>query len=232
MPTDRHHSQRQAVVDACRRMNAMGVNQGTVGNISARVDGGFLISPTGVPYHQLEAEQIVEMDLDGGYRGDWLPSSEWRIHAAIYGARREAGAVVHTHAPHATAMSCLRVDVPAFHYMIAVTGGASLRCADYATYGTPELAEAMLRALEDRCVCLLANHGVVGFGPSLDKALSLVAEVDNLCRQYILARQAGEPVLLDEAEMARVLDIFRNYGRQDVDQAPGGAVRRDRPVSH
>lgn len=232
MSTDRYQGTRQAVVDACRRMNAMGVNQGTVGNISARVDKGFVISPTGVPYPTLEAEQIVEMDLDGGYVGDWLPSSEWRIHAAIYGARPDAGAVVHTHAPHATALSCLRRDVPAFHYMIAVTGGASLRCADYATYGTPELAEAMLRALEGRTACLLANHGVVAFGPSLNKAFNLVVEVENLCRQYILACQTGEPVILDEAEMTRVLDIFKGYGRQDVAEAPGGAVRRDRPVRH
>ena len=232
MPTDRHHGLRQAVVDACRRMNAMGVNQGTVGNVSARVEAGFLVSPTGVPYDKLEAAQIVEMDLAGGYLGDWLPSSEWRIHAAIYGARPEAGAVVHTHAPHATALSCLRIEVPAFHYMMAVTGGSSLRCADYATYGTPELAAAMLKALEGRTACLLANHGVVAFGPTVDKALSVVAEVENLCRQYILARQAGEPVVLDQAEMARVLDIFKGYGRQDAAQAPGGAVRRDHPVKH
>jgi len=232
MPTDRHNGLRQAVVDACRRMNAMGVNQGTVGNVSARIDGGFLISPTGVPYDRLEPGQIVTMDFAGGYVGDWLPSSEWRIHAAIYGARPEAGAVIHTHAPHATALSCLRLEIPAFHYMMAVTGGASLRCADYATYGTPELAAAMLKALEGRTACLLANHGVVGFGPTLDGALALVAEVENLCRQYILARQAGEPVILDPAEMDRVLAIFRNYGRQDVHEAPGGAIRRDQPVRH
>lgn len=232
MPTDRHLGLRQAIVDACRRMNAAGINQGTVGNISARIDTGFLISPTGVPYDKLEATQIVEMDLAGGYFGDWLPSSEWRIHAAIYGARREAGAVVHTHAPHATALSSLRVDVPAFHYMVAVTGGSSLRCADYATYGTPELATAMLKALAGRTACLLANHGVVAFGPTLDRAMALIAEIENLCRQYILARQAGEPVILDAAEMARVLDVFRNYGRQDAAQAPGGAVRRDTPVRH
>lgn len=232
MSTDRHQRLRQAIVDACRRMNAMGVNQGTVGNISVRADGGFLISPTGVPYDRLEPAQIVEMNLDGGYVGDWLPSSEWRIHAAIYGARAQAGAVVHTHAPHATALSCLRRDVPAFHYMIAVTGGSSLRCADYATYGTPELAAAMLTALKGRTACLLANHGVVGFAPAIDGALALVAEVENLCRQYILARQAGEPVILDAVEMERVLDIFKSYGRQDATEAPGGAVRRDHPVKH
>ncbi|MBE0532987.1 MAG: class II aldolase/adducin family protein [Rhodospirillales bacterium] len=214
MPTDPHREMRQAVVETCRRMNALGVNQGTVGNVSARSGDGFLISPTGVPYESLASEQVVAMDLDGGWAGDWRPSSEWRIHAAIYLARPEAGAVIHTHAPNATALSCLRRDVPAFHYMMAVTGGASLRCAEYATYGTPELAAHMLRALEDRTACLLANHGVVGFAPTLEAALALMAEVENLCRQYILTRQAGEPVILDAAEMMQVLEIFKTYGRQ------------------
>lgn len=214
--TDPHRALREAVVDTCRRMNAMGVNQGTVGNVSARAGDGFLISPTGVPYDRLRPAQVVAMDVDGGWTGDWRPSSEWRIHAAIYRARPDAGAVVHTHAPHATALSCLRRDVPAFHYMMAVAGGASLRCAEYATYGTPELAEAMLRALDGRTACLLANHGAVGFAATLEAALALMAEVENLCRQYILARQAGEPVILDEAEMARVLEIFRTYGEQNT----------------
>lgn len=216
MPSDPHREMRRAIVETCRRMNAIGVNQGTVGNVSARSGDGFLISPTGVPYESLAPEQVVAMDIDGGWTGDWRPSSEWRIHAAIYGARPEAGAVIHTHAPHATALSCLRRDVPAFHYMMAVTGGASLRCAEYATYGTPELAANMLRALKDRTACLLANHGAVGFAPSLEAALALMAEVENLCRQYILARQAGEPVILNAAEMARVLEIFGTYGKQDL----------------
>lgn len=220
MPTDPHRDLRRAVVDICRRMNAMGVNQGTVGNVSARAKAGFLISPTGVPYDRLAPEQVVAMDLDGGWSGDWRPSSEWRIHAAIYAARPEAGAVVHTHAPHATALSCLRRDVPAFHYMMAVTGGASLRCAEYATYGTPELAANMLRALDGRTACLLANHGAVGFAHSLEAALALMVEVDTLCRQYILARQAGEPVILEDAEMTRILEIFKTYGRQDTGQRP------------
>lgn len=216
MPTDPYPEMRRAIVETCRRMNAIGVNQGTVGNVSARSGDGFLISPTGVPYESLAPEQVVAMDLDGGWAGDWRPSSEWRIHAAIYGARPEAGAVIHTHAPNATALSCLRRDVPAFHYMMAVTGGASLRCAKYATYGTPELAANMLRALEGRTACLLANHGVVGFAPTLEAALALMAEVENLCRQYILTRQAGEPVILDAAEMTRVLETFKTYGKQDL----------------
>lgn len=216
MPTDPHRETRQAVVETCRRMNTIGVNQGTVGNVSARSGNGFLISPTGVPYDRLAPEQVVAMDLDGGWTGDWRPSSEWRIHAAIYRARPEAGAVIHTHAPHATALSCLRRDVPAFHYMMAVTGGTSLRCAEYATYGTPELAANMLSALEDRTACLLANHGTVGFAPGLEAALNLMAEIENLCRQYILARQAGEPVILEAAEMKRVLEIFKNYGKQEL----------------
>lgn len=235
MPRPHHTKARQSVVAICRRMNALGINQGTSGNVSVRAGDGFLISPSGIPYDSLAPEQVVEMDLDGGYFGDWRPSSEWRLHTDIYASRPEAGAIVHTHSPHATALACLRQDVPAFHYMVAAAGGPTLRCAEYATFGTKELSVHMLKALEGRSACLLANHGAVAFGADLDAALALAVEVESLCRQYILARQLGTPVVLDPAEMTRILKLFESYGKQEGDgdlDAEARArlpVRRDEP---
>ena len=205
---------RQAVIDTCLAMNAQGLNQGSSGNVSVRNGAGFLITPSGVPYAAMTPDQVVQMDLEGGYFGDWLPSSEWRMHLDLYRARPEAGAIVHVHSTYATALSCLRRGIPAFHYMIAVAGGADLRCAEYATFGTQALSDAMLAALADRAACLLANHGQIALGPNLDKALWLAGEVEALCRQYSVARQAGEPVILDTAEMARVQQRFATYGKQ------------------
>lgn len=205
---------RQAIIDTCVEMNRLGINQGTSGNVSRRVDDGFLITPSGVPYDAMTPEQIVQMDLDGGYLGDWLPSSEWRMHTDIYKAKPEAQAVVHTHSTYATALSTLRIDIPAFHYMIAVTGGSTLRCAEYATFGTQALADAMIEALQKRSACLLANHGVICFGPDLKKALWLAGEIETLCHQYHVARQNGEPIVLPEDEMATVIRKFGLYGMQ------------------
>ena len=208
----KHAALRQSIIDSCREMNALGINQGTSGNISARVEGGFLITPSGVPYDEMSPDQMVEMDLDGGHRDGQKPSSEWRMHGDIYRGRPEAGAVVHTHATFCTALACLHREIPAFHYMVAVAGGASIRCADYATFGTQALSDNMLRALEGRRACLLANHGMICFGPDLKKTLALAVEVETLARQYWHASQAGEPVLLSEVEMKRVLERFKSYG--------------------
>ena len=205
---------RQKVIDICRQMNTLGLNLGTSGNVSVRNKGGFLITPSGIPYDSMTPDQIVQMDLDAGYRGEWLPSSEWRMHLDIFAEHKQANAVVHVHSTYATALSCLRLDVPAFHYMIGVTGGTTLRCADYATFGTRELSEAMGRALEDRTACLLANHGQICFGPDLDKTLWLAGEIEALCHQYHVARLTGEPVILDDKEMDRVLKRFKTYGKQ------------------
>ena len=206
--------ERQAIVSACQRMNAEGLNQGTSGNVSTRIDGGMLISPSGVPYDCTTPEQIVFVKQNGSWSGKWKPSSEWRMHLDIYRRRPEAGAVVHVHSPHATALSCLRRGVPAFHYMVAVAGGNDIRCAQYATFGTQALSDGMLSALEDRSACLLANHGQIAFAPTLDRAVWLAGEVETLCRQYVLACSLGDPVLLNDEEMRRVLDLFREYGRQ------------------
>ena len=235
MKNTNHPELRNEIIDVCRRMNALGINQGTSGNVSARIDGGLLITPSGIPYDDLLPEQIVAMDAEGGYVGDYLPSSEWRMHYDILRHRPEAGAVVHTHAAHCTALACLRTKIPAFHYMIAVAGGKDIRCSDYATYGTQALSDTMLAALEDRRACLLANHGMICFGPNLDKALSLAVEVENLARQYWLARQINPPAILPDEEMQIVLDRIKSYGKQahelDPDAPPAfiPPPRRDAP---
>jgi L-fuculose-phosphate aldolase len=216
-------------------MNALGLNQGTSGNISARIGDDVLITPSGVPYDEMSPEEIVRMDLEGGYYGKLLPSSEWRMHLDIFRHRPDAGAVVHAHPTFSTALSCLREDIPPFHYMIAVAGGTDIRCARYATFGTQDLSDHMLAALEGRSACLLANHGMICFGPTLAKAMWLAIEVETLARQYWHARQAGTPVLLGEGEMSAVLARFKTYGRQpdeldeDEFEAIAAPVRRDLP---
>ncbi len=212
-----HKALRKQVIETCLAMNAQGINQGTLGNVSTRTEDGFLISASGIPYHRMKPLHVVEMDLDGGYRGDFFPSTEWRMHLDIYKNSPEAGAVIHVHSNYATALACLRKEVPAFHYMIAVTLGTSLRVTDYAEFGTQELSATMLKAMEGRNACLLANHGQICFAPNLDKALQLAGEIEMLCHQYWAALLAGKPVLLNEAEMASVLKRFKTYGKQAAD---------------
>ena len=214
---------REKVIETCLNMNASGINQGTSGNVSVRTDEGFLITASGIPYARMKPEHIVEMDLDGGYLGEYLPSSEWRMHLDIFKARPEAVAIVHTHSVHATALSCLRRDIPAFHYMIGVAGGTTIRVSEYAEFGTQNLSDVMLRALQERSACLLANHGQICFGPNLDKALWLAIEVETLCRQYWTAMLAGKPVILNEQQMTTVLKRFKTYGKQAGDMVKGDA---------
>jgi L-fuculose-phosphate aldolase len=227
----RHNKLRREIIETCRAMNAQGINQGTSGNVSARLPDadGFLITPSGIPYDLMTEDQIVEMDMGGGYVGDLLPSSEWRMHFDIYRIRPDAGAVVHTHSVHATALSCLRRAIPAFHYMIGVGGGADIRCAEYATFGTQALSANMLKALEGRTACLLANHGMICLAPSLRKGLWLAGEVETLARQYWVACQSGEPVILPEEEMARVLARFGTYGKQAHELKAGDAPAVEAP---
>jgi L-fuculose-phosphate aldolase len=213
---------RKEVIKTCLRMNEEGINQGTSGNVSVRTDEGFLITASGIPYEKMKPVHVVEMDLEGGYRGDFLPSTEWRMHLDIFKARPEAQAIVHVHSIYATALACLRKDVPAFHYMIGVTGGVSLRVSDYAEFGTQALSDTMLKAMEGRKACLLANHGQIAFGPTLGKALWLAGEIEALCQQYWAASLAGKPVLLDEKQMTTVLARFKTYGKQ-----PGELVKSD-----
>ena len=208
---------REAVIATARAMNESGINVNKSGNVSVRCTrgtrAGFLLTPTGVPYDRLEVDDIVFIADDGRVTGRCEPSSEWRFHAAIYAARPELHAVVHTHSVHATALACQGLGIPAFHYMVAVAGGDDIRCSDYATFGTQALADYALAALQDRKACLLAHHGVIACGASLDAALALAVEVENLARTYVVVRALGEPRLLDRTEMERVLERFRTYGQ-------------------
>lgn len=194
------------------------LNPGTAGNLSVRVregdEEGYLITPSGMDYEQLEPEDIVFMRLDGTSEGRRKPSSEWRFHRDVYAGRPEAGAVLHAHAPFATSLACLRRDIPPFHYMIARFGGDTIRCAEYATFGTQALSDKALAAMDGRCACLLANHGLLLFGSTLAGAFALAVEFEALCEQYWRACQIGAPVTLSADEMRTVLAKFASYGQQ------------------
>ena len=215
------------VLATARAMNASGINRGSAGNVSARCEGGFMITPTGMAYDACTAGDMVKVMRSGiqadgtdGTAGASLatprkPSSEWRFHRDIYAARPEAGAVVHTHSPFATALACQGQDVPAFHYMVARFGGVDVRCAAYATFGSQELSDAIIGALDGRCACLMAHHGMVVFGRDCDHALALAVELETLCEQYWRVLQLGAPKLLPAEEMTRVLAKFASYGQQE-----------------
>jgi L-fuculose-phosphate aldolase len=207
---------RQAIIDACRRMNALGINQGTSGNISVRHGDGLLITPTSVPYEAMTPDQIVFMGLDGSHAKNQRPSSEWRFHLDILRSRNEVEAVVHAHPIHCTILAIMGLEIPPIHYMIAVAGGDSIRCAPYATYGTPELSAHALKALEDRQACLLDHHGMIATGPSLSKAMWLAVEVETLARQYHGCLQIGRPPLLPTDEIERVRLKMAGYGHADA----------------
>lgn len=205
------------VIENCLAMNSEGINQGSAGNISVRYEDGFLITPSGVAYQHLQPGDIVFVNRDGISQDRLAPSSEWRMHRDIYLDRPEAGAVLHAHSTFATALSCLRLEIPAFHYMVAVAGGRNIRCAEYALFGTQLLSDNMLAALDDRRACLLGTHGMICYHDSLDKVLLLGIEIESLARQYWHACQLGEPVLLDDAQMTEVLERFKSYGKQPGD---------------
>ncbi|HQR04355.1 MAG: class II aldolase/adducin family protein [Proteobacteria bacterium] len=199
---------------AARRMNALGISRGRSGNVSVRIDRGFLITPTGMDYPACTPADMVAMDMAGAATGLRAPSSEWRFHRDIYATRESAGAVVHAHAPFATALACMEMPVPPFHYMVARFGGHDVRCASYATFGSQALSDAVLAALEGRCACLMAHHGMVVYGKDLEQALDFAQELETLCEQYWRVLQLGTPRLLDAGEMDRVLEKFRRYGQQ------------------
>lgn len=218
---------RTMVLDACRELTRRGLTHGTSGNVSVRCDERrFLVSPSGMDYELLQADDVPLMDLDGRWLGRRRPSSEWRFHRDILESRHDVGAIVHTHSPRATALACTGRGIPAFHYMVAIAGGRDIRCAPYRTFGTQELSDAALAALQDRKACLLANHGVIATGADLASAISLAGEVENLALQYSVALTLGEIRILDDAEMSRVIEKFRTYGQQnaaDPDLVFGGA---------
>jgi len=216
---------REAVIAACRALVQRGLAHGTSGNVSVRRDERrFFVSPTGMPYDELEPDDIPLMDLDGRWFGRRRPSSEWRFHRDVFASRDEVAAIVHTHSPKATSLACTGRGIPAFHYMVAVAGGSDIRCAPYYTFGTQELSDAAVAALAGRKACLLANHGVIAVGADLPAALALAGEVENLAAQYCAALTLGQIRILDEIEMRRILEKFRTYGRHDATDADADLV--------
>ena len=204
---------RHAVVNAVQRLDALGMNRGSTGNVSARQGQGMLITPTGMGADGLALEDLVWVGFDGTVKGDWQPSSEWHFHRAAYLARPDLQAVVHTHSTHAAALACLRRPLPAFHYMVAVAGGDSVPLVPYFTFGTEALSAAVGQALQDRDACLLANHGLVAAGATVAQAMKVVQEIESLCEVYLKALAVGEPHILSTQEMTVVIDKFRSYGR-------------------
>ena len=209
---DAERALRLEIIQTCLDMDRRGLNQGTSGNVSVRWSDGLLVTPSGIPYESIEAEDIVFLGMDGTPYGHHAPSSEWRFHRDILRSRPDLNAVVHAHPTYATAHAILGNDIPAAHYMIAAAGGSTIRCAPYATFGTEELSRHALDALADRTACLLANHGLIACGPSLSRALWLADEVETLARQYAIALQIGTPKILSEDEIDRVLEKFSSYG--------------------
>ena len=210
---------RRDIVEACRRMNALGINQGTSGNISVRQGGAMLITPSGIPYETMQPEEIAEMPIEGEY-GSWTgplkPSTEWRFHLDIMRARPEVGAIVHNHATFCTVLAIARKEVPACHYMMAAFGGLTVRVSEYATFGTKELSSHALAALQDRSACLLANHGMIALGKDLAQAMWRAVELETIAKQYFYSLQIGGPHILNEAQIAETAAKFGTYGLQDT----------------
>lgn len=205
---------RQHIIDTCLALESRGLNQGSSGNVSVRDgQGGFFLTPSSLAYHVMQPEDIVRVDIaTGEVTGKRKPSSEYPFHLAIMRERWDAQAIIHTHGPNTTAVSCLGRDLPAVHYLIGLFGGPQIRCASYATFGTDELSANVVTALQLRRAALMSNHGLVVLGRDLDQALALTAEAETLAKLYLAASAAGEPRILDDAEMERVIDKFREYG--------------------
>ncbi len=216
-----HHALRREMVDICRRMNATGINQGTAGNLSARIDGGFLITPTSLSYDRMEADDIVEMAYDGTYVGKHRPSSEWRFHRDIMKARTDINAILHCHSIYATTLACQYKPIPAFHYMVGVAGGTTIRVAPYATFGTQQLSDNAIEALDGRLACLLGQHGQISLGKNLEAAIWLAVEVETLSRLYVQALPLGDPPILSDEEMARVIEQMRKMSYGQAPDAEG-----------
>ena len=204
---------RESAVVAVQRLDALGMNRGSTGNLSLRQGQGMLITPTGMGADELRAEDMVWRGWDGTLRGAWEPSSEWHFHQAIYLARPTVNAVVHTHSVHAAALACLRRPLPSFHYMVAVAGGHDVPCVPYRLFGTEELSAAVAAAFAERDACLMANHGLVAAGTTLARAMKVLQEIESLCEVYLKALAVGEPALLTRAQMDEVIDKFKAYGK-------------------
>tara|TARA_B100000989_G_scaffold86850_1_gene62546 strand:+ start:139 stop:768 length:630 start_codon:yes stop_codon:yes gene_type:complete len=202
----------ELLIKYAKMLNTENLSALRSGNISVRYKNGFLITPSGVKYSSLKIDDIVFVSLEGKFDNtNQKPSSEWRIHKDIYNIKKEANAIVHAHSTNATAVSTHGKSIPAFHYMVALAGGNNIKCADYATFGTKELSENIIKALENRKACLMSNHGQVAFDASLDKAFELAQEIENICHQYINALKIGNPMILSDEEMSKILKQINNY---------------------
>ena len=208
-------NQAEEVIKYAKMLNSENLSALRSGNISVRCKEGFLITPSGVKYSMLKENDIVFVSLDGEFKNyKKKPSSEWRFHKDIYKNKNEANAIVHSHSTYATAVAAHRKSIPAFHYMIALAGGNDIKCADYATFGTEELSQNIIKALNNRKACLMSNHGQVAFEKSLDKAFELAKEVENICQQYINALKIGNPKILSNIEMNKILGQIENYKKE------------------
>ena len=210
--------QRNQIIEYSLKLNSTNLSPLRSGNISVRVKeddkDGYLITPSGKKYETLKPEDIVFMGLNEETEkndSDNKPSSEWRFHRDIYVDKKNAQAIVHAHSPHATAVSSHGKAIPPFHYMVALAGGEDIKCAEYATFGTDELSKNVLKALQDRCACLMSNHGQVAFGKNLEQAFELAQEVENICHQYTIALKLGKPKILSFDEMKKVLKKAKDY---------------------
>ena len=207
--------QAEEVIKYAKMLNTENLSALRSGNISVRHNDGFLITPSGVKYSSLKIDDIVFVSLNGQFdEKKQKPSSEWKFHRDIYKNKREANAIVHSHSTNATAVSAHGKSIPAFHYMVALAGGNDIKCADYATFGTEELSNNVIRALENRKACLMSNHGQVAFEKSLDKAFELAQEIENICHQYINALRIGVPKILSNNEMNKILGQIKNYKKE------------------
>ena len=218
MMADDDRALRETLVSTARRLDTLGLNRGSTGNLSVRaaagLEPGFWVTPSGMPTDEMGADELVRLGLDGKVTaGAWAPSTEWPFHLAVYTARPDLQAVVHLHSPHATALACLRRELPAFHYMVAVAGGDSVTCTPYHLFGSTALSQAVGSAFVDRNACLLANHGLVAGGSSLAHAAKVAVEIEALCGIYLQALAVGEPALLSKAQMVEVIERFKTYGR-------------------
>ncbi len=195
-------------------INAIGINQGTSGNVSVRNKGlGYMITPSGKPYDECIESDMVSMTIDGSHHPDKQPSSEWRFHHDIYQHRPDVSAIIHVHSTYATTIACMGKDIPPFHYMVAAAGGKTIRCAPYYTFGTQELSDAVVEAMQDRKACLMANHGMIATGLTLKKALAMAVEVEKLCEVYLRLLPLGGGNMIDDTEMDVILEKFKSYGQ-------------------
>ncbi|MCW9035008.1 MAG: class II aldolase/adducin family protein [Rhodospirillales bacterium] len=213
-----NRERRAEILKTALKMNEVGLNQGSAGNVSLRIgdfteNNGFMVTPSGIPYDECTVDDMVPMTMEGLWSGKMKPSSEWKFHRDIYKDRPDVNAVIHTHSTFATTIACLGKDIPAFHYMVAVAGGRNIRCAPYHTFGSQELSDATVKALLRRKACLLGNHGMIVTGPNLKKALAMAVEVEELCEMYWRTLQVGGGNMIDDEEMGRVLVKFQTYGQ-------------------